>query len=435
MTEALPQYDNQSGIQPDNQSGIQPDGALSAALRGELSEELRGRMHSMYKHLHANPELSMQEHATARFIAERLDALGIGNFACGSTGVVGVLRSGDGPVIGFRADTDGLPILEDTGLDYASTARGVLADGTGVPVMHGCGHDTHVATLLTAAELLAGATESWRGTVVFIFQPGEETAAGAQAMIEDGIWDKAPRPEIIYGQHVMGNEAGTINISIGNAMAMADSLKVTVFGRQSHGSQPQVAIDPIVLGAQMVLRLQTIVSREVHPLKAAVVTVGTFHAGLKENIIPATAEFTLNIRTLEPEVRAQVLAAVRRIILAEADASGAPLPEITELYTFPRNYNQPAATEQLIEAFRAALGAENVAVVEPMMGSEDFGAFAEAIGVPSVYWMFGGMSREVLDSGRPVPMNHSPYFAPVIEPTLSTGVRAALAAILSKLGK
>ena len=431
MPEKLSQRATPPGTRPGSLSGD----ALGAGLSGQLSDELRGRMHSMYKHLHANPELSMQEHATARFVAERLDALGIGNFPCGGTGVVGVLRNGEGPVVGFRADTDGLPILEDTGLDYASTARGVLADGTGVPVMHGCGHDTHVTTLLTAAELLAGATESWRGTIVFIFQPGEETAAGAQAMVEDGIWDKAPQPEIIFGQHVMGNEAGTINISVGNAMAMADSLKVTVFGRQSHGSQPQVAIDPIVLGAQMVLRLQTIVSREIHPLKAAVVTVGTFHAGLKENIIPATAEFTLNIRTLEPDVRAQVLAAVRRIILAEAEASGAPQPEITELYTFPRNYNEPADTEELITAFRAALGEDRVAVVEPMMGSEDFGAFAEAIGVPSVYWMFGGMSREVLDSGLPVPMNHSPFFAPVIEPTLSTGVQAALAAILSKLGK
>lgn len=419
MTEALPQT----------------DAGLADALNGQLDDELRGRMHTMYKHLHANPELSMQEHATARFIAERLEALGIDNFNCGGTGVVGVLRNGDGPVIGFRADTDGLPILEDTGLDYASTARGTLADGNDVPVMHGCGHDTHVTTLLTAAELLAGAKDSWAGTIVLIFQPGEETAAGAKAMIEDGIWDKAPKPDIIYGQHVMGNEAGTINISVGNAMAMADSLKVTVFGRQSHGSQPQVAIDPIVLGAQMVLRLQTIVSREIHPLKAAVVTVGTFHAGLKENIIPATAEFTLNIRTLEPDVRAQVLAAVRRIVLAEAEASGAPQPEITELYTFPRNYNEPAETEDIIAAFRAAIGEDKVAIVEPMMGSEDFGAFAEVIGVPSVYWMFGGMSREVLESGRPVPMNHSPFFAPVIEPTLSTGVQAALTALLSKLGK
>lgn len=427
MTEALPQLDRQPN------GGL--DTTANATAIGKLNDELRSRMHLMYKHLHANPELSMQEHATARFIAERLDALGIDNFGCGGTGVVGVLRNGEGPVIGFRADTDGLPILEDTGLEYASTARGTLADGTEVPVMHGCGHDTHVTTLLTAAEILAGATESWSGTIVFIFQPGEETAAGAKAMVEDGIWEKAPRPEIIYGQHVMGNEAGTINISIGNAMAMADSLKVTVFGRQSHGSQPQVAIDPIVLGAQMVLRLQTIVSREIHPLKAAVVTVGTFHAGLKENIIPATAEFTLNIRTLEPEVRAQVLAAVRRIILAEAQASGAPQPEITELYTFPRNYNEPADTEGIIAALQAALGEDKVSLVEPMMGSEDFGAFAEAIGVPSVYWMFGGMSREVLDSGEPVPMNHSPFFAPVIEPTLSTGVRAALAAILSKLGK
>ncbi|EMY36259.1 metal-dependent amidase/aminoacylase/carboxypeptidase [Arthrobacter crystallopoietes BAB-32] len=409
--------------------------ALDTATGLALTDGQRAGLHELYRHLHAHPELSMQEHHTAELIERQLDGLGIENFRCGGTGVVGVLRNGDGPVVGFRADTDGLPIQEDTGLDYASTATGTLPDGTEVPVMHGCGHDTHTAVLLTVARMFAEAREAWAGTLVLIFQPGEETAAGAAAMVADGLWDRAPKPEIIYGQHVMPGRAGTVSLSVGSAMAMADSLKVTVHGRQSHGSQPQDSIDPVVLGAHMVVRLQTIVSRELDPRQAAVVTVGTFHGGLKENIIPASAEFTLNIRTFDNGVRERVLAAVRRIISAEAAASGAPEPEIEELYTFPACYNEPAEAEALAGAFRDAIGPDAVSVVPPLMGSEDFGHLASAIGVPAVYWMFGGHSDEVIDGDSPVPMNHSPFFAPVMEPTLSTGVKAAVAALQGRLGR
>ncbi|BAH50893.1 amidohydrolase [Rhodococcus opacus] len=399
-----------------------------------LTDELRTKMHDLYRHLHANPELSMQEHKTAELIQSSLVALGIDTFVCGGTGVVGVLTNGEGPTVAFRADSDGLPIAEDTGVDYSSTATGHLDDGTEVPVMHGCGHDTHVATLLTVAELLAGAREAWAGTIVFLFQPGEETAAGARAMIEDGLWDRAPKPEIVFGQHVGPMLAGTVHVTSGDAMAMADSLKVTVYGQGSHGSQPQDSIDPIIQGVNMINRIQTIVSREVHPLKPAVVTVATFHAGLKENIIADRAEFTINVRTLDPGVREKVNAALRRIIYAEADASGAPKPLIEELYTFPRNYNDPDATADLVAELRKVLGENNVTLSSPMMGSEDFGLLAEVIGVPSVFWMFGGHTTDTLESGKPVPVNHSPFFAPVAEPTLSTGVRAAMTAILSKVG-
>ena len=399
-----------------------------------LTDELRTKMLDLYRHLHANPELSMQEHKTAELIQSSLVALGIDTFVCGGTGVVGVLTNGEGPTVAFRADSDGLPIAEDTGVDYASAATGRLDDGTEVPVMHGCGHDTHVATLLTVAELLAGAREAWAGTIVFLFQPGEETAAGAKAMVEDGLWDRAPKPEIVFGQHVGPMLAGTVHVTSGDAMAMADSLKVTVYGQGSHGSQPQDSIDPIIQGVNMINRIQTIVSREVHPMKPAVVTVATFHAGLKENIIADRAEFTINVRTLDPEVREQVNAALRRIIYAEADASGAPKPLIEELYTFPRNYNDPDATAELVAELQKVLGENNVTPSSPMMGSEDFGLLAEAIGVPSVFWMFGGHTAETLESGKPVPVNHSPFFAPVAEPTLSTGVQAAMTAILSKVG-
>lgn len=400
----------------------------------EISAELREDLHTLYRHLHGAPELSMQEHATAELIRERMDALGCETFVCGGTGVVAVLRNGEGPVVGFRADTDALPVAEDTGLDYASTARGVLPDGTEVPVMHACGHDTHITSAVGAATLLAGNREAWAGTVVFLFQPGEETAEGAMAMLEDGLWDRAPRPEIVYGQHVWPGRAGQVELTSGPAMAMADGWKVTVHGRGGHGSRPEDTIDPVVLAAHMVVRIQSIVSREIPAQQAAVITIASFHAGLKENIIPAVAEFTVNVRNLDAEVREQVLAALRRVIRGEAVTSGAPEPRIDEIYTFPLLVNDPAETDALRVVLGAALGTENVLDRPAQMGSEDFGHLPDAIGVPGVYWFFGGMSDEAVDGDAPVPTNHSPFFAPVIEPTLSTGVTAAVSAILSRVG-
>lgn len=396
----------------------------------DLRDDEQQKMHSLYKRLHAEPELSMQEHQTAELIETELSEMGIEHFRCGGTGVVGILRNGEGPVVGFRADTDGLPIEEQTGLEYASTQRGTLKDGTSVPVMHGCGHDTHITALLTAARLLQRGSEFWAGTVVLIFQPGEETAEGARRMVSDGLWDRAPRPEVIFGQHVSPAQAGTVKLAKGTAMAMADSFKVTVFGRQTHGSQPENGLDPIVLGAHIVTRLQTVVSREVPAQESAVVTVGTFHAGLKENIIPDRAEFTVNIRTLTQQRRSKVVGAVERIIRAEAQAADAPEPEIQKLYDFPINYNDEARTEAVVPALEAALGQGNVVIGPPMLGSEDFGWLGESIGVPTVFWWFGGT-----ESGDPEgPTNHSPFFAPVIEPTLTSGVKAALAATLQVAG-
>jgi amidohydrolase len=400
----------------------------------EIPAELREDLHTLYRHLHGAPELSMQEHATAELIRARMDALGCETFVCGGTGVVAVLRNGEGPVVGFRADTDALPVAEDTGLDYASTARGVLPDGTEVPVMHACGHDTHITSAVGAATLLAGNRDAWAGTVVFLFQPGEETAEGAVAMLQDGLWDRAPRPEIVYGQHVWPGRAGQVELTSGPAMAMADGWKVTVHGRGGHGSRPEDTIDPVVLAAHMVVRIQSIVSREIPAQQAAVITIASFHAGLKENIIPAVAEFTVNVRNLDADVREQVLAALRRVIRGEAVTSGAPEPRIDEIYTFPLLVNDPAETDTLRAVLGAALGAENVLDRPAQMGSEDFGHLPDAIGVPGVYWFFGGMSDEAVDGDAPVPTNHSPFFAPVVEPTLSTGVTAAVSAILSRVG-
>lgn len=404
-----------------------------------LTAEERDWMHSLYRDLHQAPELSMQEHRTQERIEQELDALGIDHFRCGGTGVVGMIRNGGAselgdppaPVVAFRADIDGLPIAEETGLPYASEARGTLPEGGEVPVMHGCGHDTHMTALLAAAWLLMRERDRWSGTLVLIFQPGEEIAAGARAMVEDGLWDRAPRPEVVLGQHVSPGKAGTVALTKGPAMAMADSLKVTVHGRQTHGAQPQQGIDPVVAAAAMVTRLQSVVSREISALDAAVVTVATFHAGLKENIIPEQAEFTVNVRSLTHQVRERVLGGIIRIIRAEAAAAGAPEPTVEKLYDFPMNFNDEHRAEEVLSALRSGLGSENVLSAPPAMVSEDFGWLGEAIGVPTVFWWFGG-TRE----GDPEePTNHSPQFAPVIEPTLETGSRAALAALLHWLGR
>ncbi|MDO5740876.1 MAG: amidohydrolase [Ornithinimicrobium sp.] len=394
--------------------------------------ELRSSLHELYVHLHQHPELSMQEHETAALIEERMTGLGYEVFRCGGTGVVAVLKNGDGPVVGFRADTDGLPLLEDTGLTYASSARGTMPDGADVPVMHACGHDTHITAAIGAATLLVQDQEAWAGTVVFIFQPGEETADGAVGMLADGLWDRAPHPEVIYGQHVWPGVAGTIDISSGPAMSYSDAWKVTVKGRGGHGSQPENTIDPVVLAAHMVVRIQSLISREVPAQKAAVITIATFHAGLKENIIPPIAEFTLNMRNLDAKVREQLLTALRRVINGEAMASGAPEPEIEEIYTFPLLTNDPRETARVIDVLRDALGEDNVLHKPAVMGSEDFGALPDALGVPGVYWFFGGMPQDLVDSDEPTPTNHSPHFAPMIEPTLSVGTQAAYQTLMTR---
>lgn len=383
-----------------------------------IGDDLRERMEADYRHLHAHPELSMQEHRTAAFLEGRLNELGIENFRCGGTGVVGVLRNGDGPVVAFRADTDGLPIAEDTGLPWSSEETGTLSSGEVVPVMHGCGHDTHTAVGLALAGLLWEHREEWSGTVVLILQPGEETAAGAEAMVDDGLWDRAPKPEVVYGQHVMPGLAGTVSLSVGTAMAMADSWKVTLHGRQAHGSQPQASIDPIVLGAHVVTRLQSVVSRSVDPRDMAVLTVGMFRAGFKENIIPASAELALNVRTFTPEVRDTVLGGIRRVVEGEVLASGAPEAEFDELSRFPACVNDEQESERVLEVLRAELGEENVKIVPPLSGSKDFGHLATSIGVPSVFWFYGGYPQEVLDHPEQVHGNHHPSFAPVQQPTL-----------------
>ncbi|SED01856.1 amidohydrolase [Rhodococcus koreensis] len=396
----------------------------------------------LYRDLHAHPELSMQETRTADIVAAVLRAQGWDvTEGVGRTGVVGVLHNGDGPVVLLRADMDGLPVREDTGLDYASTDTGIDPDGATVPVMHACGHDVHVTCLLGAAALYAADRSLWRGTLVVVFQPGEETAQGARAMVDDGFVERFPRPDVCLGQHVGPFPAGVIVTRPGTLMAAADSFRIRLFGRGGHGSAPEHTVDPIVMGSAVVGRLQAVVSREVAAGDSAVVTVGSFHSGHKENIIPDEAELKVNVRTFDPQVRDRVLPAIRRVVDAEATASGAPKePEFSPLNDFPLTVNDEAATERVVTALAGAFGSDRMLPMpRPLAGSEDFGVFATAAGCPSVFWHFGGADPAAfahldltatasLALPEGVPTNHSPQFAPVIDPTLETGVRALLAA-------
>ncbi len=381
----------------------------------------------VYQDLHRHPELSFEEHRTAALIAGRLTALGLEVAeGVGRTGVVGVLRNGEGPTVLLRADMDALPVSEQTGLPYASQTDGV---------MHACGHDMHVACLLGAVDLLAGARQDWSGTVLAVFQPAEERASGAREMVADKLFDRFGRPDVVLGQHVAPAPVGWIGAHAGPAFAATDSLRVTMFGRGGHGSRPETTVDPVVMAAATVMRLQTVVSREVAASDMAVVTVGSIQAGTKDNVIPDDAELKINIRSYTEPVRKTLLAAIERIVRGEAAASGAVRdPQITTIDTFPVLVNDPAATDKTLQAFRDHFGGDVVIDPGPVSGSEDVGEFATAAGVPLCYWIFGGIEHELFAQGaKEVPANHSPLFAPVIEPTLETGVAALTVAALTWL--
>jgi hippurate hydrolase len=393
-------------------------------------------LQAFYTDVHSHPELSTQETRTAALAAERLRDAGFDvATGIGGTGVVGLLRRGDGPTVMLRADMDALPVAEATGLPYASTATGTDREGRSVPVMHACGHDMHVAWLAGAATLLARARDAWRGTVMAVFQPAEETGTGARAMIDDGLLARFPRPDVVLGQHVMKGPAGAIGWRTGVVTSAGDGMRIRLFGRGAHGSMPEAGVDPVVMAAATVMRLQTIASREVGANDAAVLTVGTLRAGTTANVIPDEALLELNVRTYDEAVRARVLAAIERVVRAEAAASGAPRPpEITPLEHYPLVANDAKATMRVVDAFRRRFGADRLRETRPSSASEDFGAFGAAWGAPSVYWFVGGTDpdeyAEARAAGRlhELPTNHNPRFAPVLHPTLATGVETMVTA-------
>ena len=381
-------------------------------------------LEALYKDLHAHPELSMQETRTAALAADRLRSAGYEVTAgIGKTGVVGLLRNGDGPTVMLRADMDALPVEEATGLPYASKVTTTDREGRTVPVSHMCGHDMHVTWLAGASKLLAEARATWHGTLMAVFQPGEETAEGAQAMIEDGLFKRFAKPDVVLGQHVMVGPSGTVAGRAGAITSAADSLQIRLFGRGAHGSMPQASVDPVVMAAATVMRLQTIVSRELAAAEAAVVTIGALQAGTKENVIPDEAIIKLNVRTFDDGVRKRVLAAIERIVNAEAEASGSPRkPEITTLDHYPLNVNDREASKRVVEAFREHFGTERVRETGPAPASEDFGSFGSEWHSPSVFWFVGGTDPAAYAKAKSanrlneLPVNHSPKFAPVIHP-------------------
>jgi len=415
------------------------DSAVSSVLSGQ--EATRPWQEDLYRDVHQHPELSHQEHRTAGLVADRLRQAGFEvHDNIGGTGVVGVLRNGDGATVLLRADMDALPVREATGLPYASEVTASDGDGNQVPVMHACGHDMHVACLAGAAQLLAEGKEHWKGTLIALFQPAEETGDGAEGMVEDGLAKLIPKPDVALAQHVMPLRAGRVGTHSGPALTTADSMRVTVHGRGAHGSMPQAAVDPVVLAAMIVVRLQTVVSREVPPSETAVLTVGSIQGGRKSNVIPDRATLQLNMRTFSDSTRTTILDAIRRIVTAECQASGSPKEPEFELFDhFPLTDNDGAATEQVAGGFGTFFDSQ-FAPVGQQSASEDFSDIPTALGVPYSYWFIGGIDSALYDRAekadriaQDIPVNHSAAFAPVIQPTLDTGTQALVVGALAWL--
>jgi amidohydrolase len=408
-----------------------------------------------YKMLHAAPELSHYEQKTSAFLAKELRGFGydvtehVGKYKHAELvgyGVVAVLRNGSGPTVLVRSDMDALPVEEKTNLDYASRVRSKNDKGDEVPVMHACGHDVHITSLIGTARLLASIKDRWHGTLVLIGQPAEETVEGALAMLNDGLYSRFPRPDFALALHDSATlETGKVGYTEGYAMASSDSVNVTIRGLGGHGASPQTTKDPVVVAAQVVLALQTIVSRENSPLDPAVVTIGSIHGGTKRNIIPDEVQLQLTVRTYREEVRQRVLASIERISKGIALAAGippelSPIVELVKDESAPSTYNNPELTRRLAGAWVKALGQENAVNVAPIMASEDFGRFSlESHQIPSVIFWIGAVDPPKIErsrrDGTPLPSLHSSLFAPVPEPTIRTAIKAMSAAVLELMGK
>ena len=411
---------------------------LSAAVARDMPDLM-----ALYRDLHANPELSFEEVQTAAKLAKRMRALGYEvTEKVGKTGVVSVLKNGEGPVVLLRADMDGLPVVEQTGLPYASKVMATPASGVTTGVMHACGHDTHMTAFIGAAKLLAARKDQWQGTLVMVLQPAEEVGLGALAMLEDGLYTRFPKPDYAVAFHdaAAPAPAGTIGVTPGYALANVDSVDITVKGVGGHGAYPHTTKDPIVLASAIVMKLQTLVSREHSPLEPAVVTVGSFHAGAKHNIISDEAKLQLTVRSYADESRQQLLDGIRRIARGEAIAAGLPeelMPVVTveDPYT-PSTFNDPEFSKEVMGRFATRFGAERVQEWPAVMGGEDFSQFRRAApdDVKSVIFWISGTPAPMLaalkEKGTPLPSLHSPFWAPDAEKVVATGAEAMAAAAL-----
>lgn len=401
-------------------------------------DKLLPELEEIYKDIHRNPELSMHEERTSKIAADYLTKYQYEvTTKVGPTGVVGLMKNGEGPVVMLRADMDALPVTEKTGLPYASTKTARDDEGKEVGVSHVCGHDIHVTWLMGTARLFSEHKDQWKGTLMAVFQPGEEVGRGAQSMIDAGMMDRFPKPDIILGQHVMVGESGTVGYRSGAILSAGNSIKVQLFGKGAHGSYPQTSIDPVIMAAATAMRLQTIISREVTPSETAVLTIGSLQAGTKENIIPEDATLKLNVRTFNDGVKDHILSAIKRICRAECAASNAPKePEFTDLDSYPLTENDAGATAKVAAAFHAEFG-DKAHETGPASASEDFSIFGRSWKVPYVFWFVGGTDpKTYLDAIKnnqlnSIPSNHSPKFAPVINPTLKTGLQAMMTAAVA----
>jgi len=385
---------------------------------------------TLYLDLHQHPELSSHETRTAAELANRLRSLGYEvTEHVGGTGIVAILKNGAGPTVMLRTELDGLPVEEKTGLPYASKARTKDDNGRDVGVMHACGHDIHMASLWGTASVMAHSKDTWHGTLMLIGQPAEETITGADAMIKDGLFTRFPKPDIGVALHDTNTlPYGKVGITPGYAKANADSVRITVYGKGGHGALPQTTIDPVLIAARIAVTVQSIVSREIKPGDAAVITIGYIQAGAKNNIIPDQAQMGLTVRSYKPEVRQHLLAGIERVAKAEAMAAGAEkMPLIEKYESTSAVYNDPVLTKHLAETLEGALGKGTVVTEEPIMTSEDYSYFVEQ-GIPSFYFTLGVADPQKLAeakaSGGQLPSNHSPLFAPVPEPSIKTGITA-----------
>lgn len=420
--------------------------ASMASAEISVSQAEQDYMEELYLHFHSNPELSLYELETAARMAEEFAAAGYEvTSEVGGTGVVGVLRNGEGPTVMIRGDMDGLPVKELTRVSYASTVTTIDEQGRRVPVMHACGHDIHITNLIGVARKLVSMRDSWSGTVVLVAQPAEERGLGARAMIEDGLFKRFPRPDYNLGLHVTANlPAGQAGYKPEFAMANVDSVDIIVHGTGGHGAAPHLTHDPIVLSAYIVTALQTLVARNLNPIDQGVVTVGSIHGGTKHNIISDRVDLQLTVRSYSDENRALLLEGIARIARSQALAMGLPedrLPEVIvkNEYT-PALYNDPDLSNRLAGVLRAELGDANVEVSKPVMGGEDFARFGRTEErIPGFYFWLGAADPEQYARaearGLKLPATHSPFFLPSYEKTLETGVRVMTAAALELLAK
>ena len=399
---------------------------------------------SLYKYLHANPELSWQEDKTANLLSGMLEGYGFDvSRGIGKKGVVAIYENGEGPTLMIRADMDALPVEEKTNLPYASKIKSINRFGVEVPVMHACGHDIHMAVLIGSANELVLRKKEWSGTLIMILQPAEEVGQGSLAMLRDGLFERFPRPDFNLALHVGSNgPAGSVGYHLGYAMANVDSVDIIIKGVGGHGAYPHTTVDPIVLSSQIVLALQTIVSRKINPLEPAVVTVGSIHGGFKHNIIPDEVRLQLTLRSYSDEVRNNTITNINRIVRGQALAAGVaddkmPIVLLKDEHT-PALYNDPDYSNRVLNFIRAEIGSENVHEVPAVMGGEDFGRYGKQDPrIPSFLFWLGGTSKEDWIKYKKGEITlasiHSPFFAPIPGPTLSTGVKAMTSSAIGLL--